>query len=49
VTDARDRLRRAGSLLDMVHPSGRQPVFRSADEVLERFEAFLSPDTEGRP
>jgi hypothetical protein len=48
VTDARDRLRRAGSLLDMVHPSGRQPVFRSADDVLARFETFLSPDsTEG--
>jgi uncharacterized protein YgfB (UPF0149 family) len=45
VTDARDQLRRTGSMLDMMHPSGRQPVFRNADEVLGRFEAFLSPDT----
>ncbi|GAA4032602.1 hypothetical protein GCM10023063_14860 [Arthrobacter methylotrophus] len=43
VTDARSRLRRAGSMLDMMHPSGREPVFRSADEVLARFEVFLSP------
>ena len=48
VTDSRDRLRRTGSMLDMMHPSGRQPVFRSADEVLGRFEAFLSPDVEGQ-
>jgi hypothetical protein len=49
VTDARNRLRRTGSMLDMIHPSGRQPVFRSADEVLARFEAFLAPDShEGR-
>jgi hypothetical protein len=47
VMDARDRLRRTGSMLDMMHPSGRQPVFRSADDVLTRFEAFLSPEAEG--
>lgn len=47
VTDARNRLRRTGSMLDMMHPSGRQPVFHSADDVLVRFEGFLSPDAEG--
>jgi hypothetical protein len=50
VTDARNRLRRTGSMLDMMHPSGRQPVFRNADNVLARFEAFLSPETpKGQP
>lgn len=50
VTDARNRLRRTGSMLDMLHPSGRQPVFRSADDVLARFETFLSTDSpEGQP
>jgi hypothetical protein len=29
----------------MAHPSGRQPVFRNADEVLARLEDFLSSDT----
>jgi hypothetical protein len=42
---SRKQLRSAGSLLDMAHPSGRQPVFRNADEVLARLEDFLSSDT----
>ena len=45
VTDARNRLRRTGSMLDMVHPSGRQPAFHTADDVLARFETFLSTDS----
>lgn len=47
LSDTRGLLRRSGSMLDMVHPSGRQPVFRNADDVLVRFEDFLSPNTEG--
>jgi len=45
----RKQLRSAGSLLDMAHPSGRQPAFRNADEVLARLEEFLTTDTEGQP
>lgn len=47
VTDARGQLRRTGSMLDMMHPTGRQPVFRNADDVLARFEDFLSSDAAG--
>lgn len=46
VTGARDQLRRTGSMLDGMHPSGRQPVFRNADQVLARLEAFLAVDTD---
>jgi hypothetical protein len=43
VAAARLRLKSSGQLLDMVHPSGRQPVFRGTDEVLADLEDFLSP------
>lgn len=42
VRAARRRLKSAGSLLDMTHPSGRQPVFRGTDEVLADIEDFLA-------
>lgn len=44
VAAARRRLKSSGQLLDMVHPSGRQPVFRSTDEVLADLENFLSAE-----
>lgn len=43
VQSSRQSLRSGGSLLDGIHPSGRQPVFRGADEVLADFEEFLAP------
>lgn len=44
VAATRRRLKSAGQLLDMVHPTGRQPVFRDTDEVLADFEEFLALD-----
>lgn len=45
VTDARRSLRSAGSLLDGLHPSGRQPIFKAADDVLADLENFLPAPT----
>jgi hypothetical protein len=47
LASTRDHLRRAGSMMDRMHPSGRQPVFRAADDVLARLEAFNAPEPAG--
>ena len=44
VSSARKQLRSAGSMLDQIHHTGRQPIFRSTDEVLSDFESFLATD-----
>lgn len=44
VSAARRRLNSSAKLLDMVHPSGRQPIIQGADEVLADFEEFLAAD-----
>lgn len=44
VTAARKRLKSAGSLLDMTHPTGRQPVFKGTDDILADLEDFLTAD-----
>jgi hypothetical protein len=43
--ETRDSLKRAGSLLDGIHPSGRQPVFAAADNVMAGIEDFLTDTT----
>lgn len=51
VVAARARLKSAGSLLDGIHPTGRQPILRDTDGILADFEEFLgtdSPATEGQ-
>ena len=43
VTATRARLKSSGSLLDKVHPRGRQPIFQGTDDILADFEEFLAP------
>jgi hypothetical protein len=42
IASARAGLKSGGSLFDMIHPSGRHPIFQGTDEVLSDFEEFLS-------
>lgn len=44
--ETRQSLNRAGSLLDGIHPSGRQPIFAAADNVIAGIEEFLTDDPE---
>lgn len=45
--ETRQSLNRAGSLLDGIHPSGRQPIFAAADNVMADIEEFLiEPEAE---
>jgi hypothetical protein len=47
LASARSHLNRSGDLLDRMHPTGRQPIFRNADDVLARLEAFNAPEPAG--
>ncbi|HEX9228178.1 MAG TPA: hypothetical protein VF885_16550 [Arthrobacter sp.] len=47
--ETRASLQRAGSLLDGIHPSGRQPVFAAADNVMAGIEEFLADDSTQTP
>jgi hypothetical protein len=45
--ETRSGLQSAGSLLDGIHPSGRQPIFAAADNVMAGIEEFLTnPEAE---
>ena len=47
VKASRRSLSSGGGLLDGFHPTGRQPVFQGADEVLADFEEFLTTTPQG--
>lgn len=44
--ETRSSLNRAGSLLDGIHPSGRQPIFEAADNVMAGIDEFLTQPEE---
>lgn len=45
---ARTRLAGTGSLLNGLHPTGKQPILRHTEQMLTRLESFLLESSEGQ-